>query len=91
MSTGLCTNKSYVRPLHNKSSSCTKSLLPYDYPMPNFKERIGQTICVLLTNETKTLGLTIRGVEDGGLWVESSEMNEALRRATTLDTVGLHP
>ena len=59
--------------------------------MPSFKQLIGRTIGVLLVNESKMLDITIRGVEDGGIWVESSDANETIRREATLETFGLKP
>jgi hypothetical protein len=59
--------------------------------MYKFKQLIGRTIGVLLVGEQKTLDLTIRGVEDGGIWVESPDLNKMVRKTATLDTVGLKP
>ena len=59
--------------------------------MYSFKQLIGHTIGVLLVNQSKMLDITILGVENGGIWVESSDANEAVCREATLETFGLKP
>ncbi len=59
--------------------------------MRNFKNLVGQKILVLLVDETKAIGVTVRGAEDGGVWVEADEWNDIIREFNGPEPFGDNP